>query len=168
MFRVFYIQCWSPLSCGMLVYMYRLVTSIDTSIVSFTTFALSIKFRKSVVFKVWFLNFNSNRLKEVVNNWRDSFCWAITARYDWPSDRVWFLNLSKGMENWNFVADLASGIAISLSFHKYSYHGNYMVRGTLRHWLAVIANIGTRHFRSVTRVHIIRSLLKAVECLTFS
>ena len=41
-----------PLSCGMLVYMYRLVTSIDTSIVSFTTFALSIKFRKSVVFKV--------------------------------------------------------------------------------------------------------------------
>ena len=38
---------WIPSSCGMLVY--RLVTSIDTSIVSFTTFAFSIKFRKSVV-----------------------------------------------------------------------------------------------------------------------
>ena len=36
------------------------------------------------------------------------------------------------------MADLASGIAISLSFHQYSYHGNYMVHGTLRHWLAVI------------------------------
>ena len=38
--------------CGMLVYMYKLVTSIDTSIVSNTTFAFSIKFSKSVVFKL--------------------------------------------------------------------------------------------------------------------
>ena len=36
-----------PPSCGMLVY--RLVTSIDTSIVSFATFIFSIKFKKSVV-----------------------------------------------------------------------------------------------------------------------
>ena len=36
-----------PSSCGMLVY--RLVTSIDTSIVSFATFVFSIKFKKSVV-----------------------------------------------------------------------------------------------------------------------
>ena len=34
-------------SCGMLVY--RLVTSIDTSIVPFATFVFSIKFSKSVV-----------------------------------------------------------------------------------------------------------------------
>ena len=38
------------------------------------------------------------------------------------------------------MAGLPLGIAISLSFHQYSYHGNYMVYGTLRHWLAVIAN----------------------------
>ena len=37
----------NPSSCGMLVY--RLVTSIDTSIVSFATFVFSMKFRKSVV-----------------------------------------------------------------------------------------------------------------------
>ena len=36
-----------PPSRGMLVY--RLVTSIDASIVPFVTFVLSIKFRKSVV-----------------------------------------------------------------------------------------------------------------------
>ena len=36
-----------PSSCGMLVY--RLVTSIETSIVPFATFVFSIKFRISVV-----------------------------------------------------------------------------------------------------------------------
>ena len=36
-----------PSSCWMLVY--RLVTSIDTSIVPFATFVFSVKFRKSVV-----------------------------------------------------------------------------------------------------------------------
>ena len=36
-----------PFYCGVLVY--RHVTSIDTSIVSFTTIVFSIKFRKSVV-----------------------------------------------------------------------------------------------------------------------
>ena len=36
-----------PSSCGMLVY--RLVTSIDTSIVSFVTFVFSIKFNRSVM-----------------------------------------------------------------------------------------------------------------------
>ena len=36
-----------PSSCEMLVY--RLVTSIDTSILSFATFVFSIKFKKSVV-----------------------------------------------------------------------------------------------------------------------
>ena len=36
-----------PSSCGMLVY--RLATPMDTSIVSFSTFVFSIKFKKSVV-----------------------------------------------------------------------------------------------------------------------
>ena len=36
-----------PSSCGMLVY--KLATSIETSIVSFATFVFSIKFKKSVV-----------------------------------------------------------------------------------------------------------------------
>ena len=62
------------------------------------------------------------------HEWWDSFCWAITARYGLPTRfGLWiFVRVQKtGIP----VAGLPLGIAISLSFHQYSYHGSYMVHG---------------------------------------
>ncbi len=66
---------------------------------------------------IWFLCF-SNWLKNWVNKkLSDSFCWAVTAGYDWSPVWVWFVNLCKGME---FVTDWVLGTAIFLSFYRYT------------------------------------------------
>ena len=82
------------------MFVYRLVTSIDTIFVCSRTFVRSMKLMKSVVSLRYDSCFFCYGLKETVNECRQPFCWAPTARNYWSSDQCCFVDFCKGVELW--------------------------------------------------------------------